>query len=325
MSNVDSEGAQAVAGASEIEAHAAMWLRRRCWEWNAAQQAEFDAWLALSWAHRVAFWRLEAAWDRTERLRVLRAAAHEQSAAGQKRKLRPLLFRATVGVVTCVFLSLSAMWWLSRPGEETYSTALGARKTIVLADGSSIELNTDTVLRMTIGAAGRTASLDKGEAYFQIKHNVVHPFVVMAGNHRVTDLGTKFVIRNDADELKVTLLEGRVRFDAHARPPILLTPGDELVATATSVSTMRKSAEQLSNELGWKRGLLIFQNTPLAEAAAEFNRYNSRKLIVADAAVGRRTIGASFPSDNVELFAQMARDVLRLHVEDRGDEIVISR
>jgi transmembrane sensor len=214
---------------------------------------------------------------------------------------------------------------VSRPGEKTYSTALGARKTIMLADGSSIELNTDTVLRMTIGAAARTASLDKGEAYFQIKHNVVHPFVVMAGNHRVTDLGTKFVIRNDADELKVTLLEGRVRFDAHARHPILLTPGDELVATATSVSTMRKSAEQLSNELGWKRGLLIFQNTPLAEAAAEFNRYNSRKLIVADAAVGRRTIGASFPSDNVELFAQMARDVLRLHVEDRGDEIVISR
>ena len=316
----------ATSEANEIEAHAAAWLRRRYWDWNDEQQAALDAWLAQSWAHQVAFWRLEAAWDRTERLVVLRSGGQRQAETVQTKTLQPLLTRAVAGALAVVAFGVGAAWWLTRPDEQTYTTAVGAHKTIALADGSSVELNTDTVLRIAVSASGRTASLDRGEAYFQIRHDAAHPFVVMAGNHRVTDLGTKFVVRSDADHLKVTLFEGRVRLEAaDGRKPVLLAPGDELVATADTVSTTRKSGAELSGALGWKRGLLVFQNTSLADAAAEFNRYNNRKLVVADSMAARRTIGASFPVNNIELFAQMARDVLRLHVEDRGDEIVISR
>ncbi len=81
----------------------------------------------------------------------------------------------------------------------------------------------------------------------------------------------------------------------------------------------------MSKSLGWERGLLIFENARLAEVAAEFNRYNVKKLRIADAKTARRTIGASFPTNDVELFADMARDVLGLHVESHGNEIVISR
>src|SRR5262249_28540406 len=80
--------------AMEIEAQAAMWLRRKAfWDWTAAEQAELDAWLGEASAHRVAFWRLNAALARTERLSALRSAEAEAQAKKQNRFL-PFVLRA---------------------------------------------------------------------------------------------------------------------------------------------------------------------------------------------------------------------------------------
>src|SRR6185437_9337475 len=76
----------------------------------------------------------------------------------------------------------------------TYSTALGGHKTLALGDGSEIELNTDTVVRLPKGV-GRQVILEKGEAFFQVRHDDSNPFVVTTRSGRVVDLGTKFVIR----------------------------------------------------------------------------------------------------------------------------------
>ena len=325
MSNI--EDARAGADANKIEALAALWLRRRHWNLSAVEHAELDTWLAASAAHRVAFWRLEAAWGRTERLAALRTKTVDEPVTARVWKISSFLSKAMAGAVAIVLVGFGAAWWLLRPVAHTYSTALGGHETISLPDGSIAELNTSTTLHVAINAAARAVLLEKGEVYFQVRHDAARPFTVEAGGYRITDLGTNFVVRNDG-QLKVTLLKGRVRLDSFASPrsaPIFLAPGEEFMANAAMQSVTRKSAEELSAELGWKQGALVFQNTSLADAAAEFNRYNSKKLIIADMGAARRTIGASFPANNVDLFAHMARDVLRLHVEDRGDEIVISR
>ncbi|HEY5236887.1 MAG TPA: FecR domain-containing protein, partial [Rhizomicrobium sp.] len=197
-----------------------------------------------------------------------------------------------------------------------------------LADGSQVELNTDTVLRADVSADQRTVWLDRGEAFFQVRHDVAHPFVVMAGKQRVTDLGTKFLVRRDSTRFEVAVMEGRVRFDtldSHAPQPATLTPGDVAVASANAMLVTRQPAQKLASELGWRHGVLVFEHTTLADAAAEFNRYNSEKLVIADAAAGRRTIGATFRTGDVELFARAAQELLGLRVENRGSEIVISR
>src|SRR6185437_1306026 len=90
--------------------------------------------------------------------------------------------------------------------ERSYTTAIGSRELIRLADGSEIELNTDSVLRTRITREERRVWLDKGEAYFNIRHDAARPFVVMAGTHRVTDLGTKFFVRHDTDRLEVAVM-----------------------------------------------------------------------------------------------------------------------
>jgi transmembrane sensor len=221
----------------------------------------------------------------------------------------------------------SALYY-SSPRQTIYSTSLGERKTIVLSDGSQIELNTNTILRTTIDKRDRVVSLDRGEAYFEVRHDTARPFIVVAGDHRVIDLGTKFLARRDMNRLRVVVVEGRVRLDAvggHGQPSATLAEGDVAVATADNMSMTKKTSIKLASELSWRHGMLVFDNTMLADAAAEFNRYNNKKLVVVGAEAARMTIDGKFRTSDVVLFARAARVLLGLRAEGRGDELVISR
>jgi transmembrane sensor len=96
------------------------------------------------------------------------------------------------------------------------------------------------------------------------------------------------------------------------------------VATGNTVSISRKTQRTLHNELGWQRGVLVFDNVTLAEAAAEFNRYNREKIVIADPAAAQITIGATLPANDVPAFARVAQKIFGLRTERQGDTIVIS-
>src|SRR6185437_14948942 len=198
--------------AMEIEAQAASWVQRRqFWDWSDADQAELDAWLAQSTAHEVAFVRLMAGYCRTDRLVAMRVPRIERRGAGR-------LFKIAAGLALVAALGVGVMQLSTEPTDIVYTTPVGGRQTIVLADGSRIDLNTDSVLRLRGAIGKRLAFLDKGEAYFQIKHDATRPFVVAVGTHSVTDLGTKFIIRKTKDSVDVALVEGRARVDANDGP-----------------------------------------------------------------------------------------------------------
>jgi transmembrane sensor len=317
--------------ANEVDLRAANWLQcRHFWDWTEEDQVALDAWLAKSESHRIAYWRQSAGWNRTERLVVLRSPKSEKRDVRPRRRPTPNFVRVTAALIVVSALGVVSTRQILGSSETIYETSVGEHRTIVLADGSRIELNTSTILRVNVSpTGGRKVWLEKGEAYFQIKHDAVRPFVVMAANHRITDLGTKFLVRRDADRLEVALSEGKVRLEstgtgAQARSS-LMTPGDVVIATADAMSVTKKSTKKLANELGWRRGVLVFDRTSLADAAAELNRYNREQLVIDDSFVARRLIGGTFPTNNIELFARVARDLLGLHVERRGEETVISR
>lgn len=316
-----------VMGAAAIEAHASQWLERREFEnWTERNQQEFEAWLDESPAHRVAFVRLEAGWKRTSRLAALRPPEAAQKSEPIARA-RPRMMRVAIGLAIAAVLAGGLANFLLRPAQMAYATPFGGHRAITLADGTLVELNTDTVLRVRMSASSRTVQLDRGEAYFQVKHDAARPFVVMAAGLRVVDLGTKFVVRNDSTRLEVALLEGRARFES-TDPKMhsaILSPGDVVVAKGKSVSLTKASAQDLDGDFGWRRGLLVFKHTALADAAAEFNRYNREKLIIADASAAKLQIRGTFRTGDVALFASVTRDVLGLHVTRRGGDIVVTR
>ncbi len=314
--------------AAEIEAAAAQWLERRDGEgWSDAQQIDLEAWLAESRAHRAAYWRLKAAWNQAERLAALKPVPAERNiAAAPRNRLRPLLFRTAAAFALVAMVGVAAKIYLAEPAPRLYTTAVGERKTLTLGDGSQIELNTDTRLRIASGSA-RKVWLDRGEAFFQIKHDEAHPFFVVAGEHRVVDLGTKFLIRQDSARTEVALMEGSARFEsisARTRPAIL-KPGDIAYATADTMSVTKAPERTIANALGWRHGVIIFDRTTLAEAASEMNRYNTKQIVILDPAAARLTIHGRFPSNDTNAIVNVAQDVFGLRAQNRGNEILISR
>ena len=317
--------------ARELRAEAAIWLERRdCAEWSLKDQAELDAWLAQSPGHMVAFLRAEAAWQRADRLSAFGSAPQETTPAPVRQRLfTPLLLKlaAAIGLIAVIGIGASTMF--SNSHERMYQTPVGGRETISFADGSQIELNTSTVVRARMTTEERVVWLDKGEAFFRVHHDPAHPFVVMVGDHRVTDLGTKFTVRRDPGKMQVAVVEGRVTFDrpdAPARSQVaLLMPGDVATATPKGMHVSRATAKELSNDLAWRRGLLVFDKTTLADAAAQFNRYNRIKLVIADEYAAKVTIDGTFDANNIGDFTRLAQTVLGLRVAIHGNEAVISR
>lgn len=315
--------------ALEIEARAAAWLdQRTLWDWNDEKQTQLNAWLTEDTAHLVTYLRLEAAWVRTERLTALRRPLADRNSAPQPRHRWIGFAKVAAGLVVLAGAGIIAIQLDHPRHEKIYATPVGARETLAFSDGSQIELNTNTILRAEIAHDKRTAALDQGEAYFQIKHDEKRPFIVIAGKSRLVDLGTKFSVRREGDRLQVTLMDGRVQIetatDAGLRK-VTLSPGETALATPQGLTVTHRPQTELTNALSWRKGVLMFQHTTLADAVAEFNRYNDRKIVIGQAAIGRLTINGTFPSNDVEPFVEVTRAVFGLQTDKRNDEIVLTR
>jgi transmembrane sensor len=104
----------------------------------------------------------------------------------------------------------------------------------------------------------------------------------------------------------------------------VLVPGDVAVATANMVSVTKKTSVALSDELAWRQGMLVFNRATLSEVAREFNRYNSRKIVISDSKAAGIAVMGKFPVNDVDLFGRVAKAVLGVDVTRRGDEIVVA-
>ena len=317
--------------ANAMEERAADWLqRRRYWkDWSVGDQEGLEAWLEESPHHAVAYWRLAGGLDRTERLQALRAR-RSRTASGLFEAFKPALPKLVAAFATAVILGGGALALLNgqqyrSSGPQSYSTGLGGHEVIKLADGSQIELNTDTTLRADITPSHRHITLERGEAFFQIVHDAKRPFVVEAGRQRIIDLGTKFLARRETGRLEVDLLEGKARLDGGNTKSALLLPGDRAIATATDLSVTKRPERKLQEQMGWRHGVIVFDNATLADAAAELNRYNQQKIVIVGAGTGQLTLNATLPVNNVGLFVRSAQALFNLQVENRGSEVVISR
>lgn len=312
---------------------AALWiLQQEEPDWTDARQAELDAWLEESTMHRATYLRLRHAWrqaDGAARDGITRARGESDDAKGRWRHWRPWALAASLAAV----IGLGAVnLWDGQPARmavSTFATRVGANETVALSDGSKIELNTATQIRTAVSNETREIWLDRGEAYFEVAHRDGQPFVVHAGTHKVTVLGTKFSVRLDGDKISVAVAEGRVRVDDEANPAAvrsaIITGGDLAMARGTSTLIAVRAEDRVEQALAWRDGMLSFSDTTLAEAAAEFSRYGPREVVVTDPHVAAIRIDGAFQADNVDAFLRLLNDAYGLRVERDPEQIRISR
>jgi transmembrane sensor len=321
-----------VSSADALRVEAAEWLmqRRVSDNWTDADQRRLDAWLAESPAHLLAYWRLDAAWSRTDRLAALRDHVRENTSGAARGSRRFFLIRmmAVTALVVAAAGGVDLFRHFGRPPAQTYLTSVGGHETIRLADGSQIELNTNSAARVLDQGGRREIWLDRGEAYFQVKHDPVHPFEVVVGDREISDLGTKFFVRQRSAGMSVSVVEGRVsvgetgKANEHA---VSLGAGDVFDAVSGAMTVKKASSAELANDLGWRNGLLVFYRKPLAQAAEEFNRYNREQIIVVGQAVGKLSVTGTLSATDPDQFIRMSRNLFGLQVERRNGEILISR
>jgi transmembrane sensor len=327
--NSKSENTALAGNADEVENTASAWLERREREdWSEDDRLELDGWLSQSPIHAVTFLRIEDVWIRADRLRALGASTQRDAPPSTNKSGWSVLSRIAISLILLVAIVSVATAYFSIDRYQTYVTTVGGHEKLSLSDGSSVELNTDTVLRVVDSNGRRMAWLDQGEAYFDIRHSKTNPFVVLVAGHRVTDVGTKFVVRTDPNRLEVRLMEGRAQFesfDAGDRKAELLNPGDVIIAQSGKIMHVRQPLRDMANELGWRRGMLIFHHTTLADAVAEFNRYSRQTIVVADADAARSTIDGALPIGDLQEFTRMARNFFELRPVKRGDTTVFVR
>lgn len=207
--------------------------------------------------------------------------------------------------------------------EQVFATAIGKRKQINLADGTRIELNTDTTVRVILGADVRRVILIRGEALFEIARDPTRPFDVAAGDLVVRAVGTSFGVRFDnvAAPVNVYVTEGAVQVTRQeperAAERVPLAAGFAAQFARDGSNTPRPERYEPEPVLAWLDGNIRLSRRPLDEAVAEFNRYNTRRIVLDGQRPANLPVSGLFRTDDPESFIAVlaTRYAITAHLE----------
>jgi transmembrane sensor len=208
-----------------------------------------------------------------------------------------------------------------------YQTPIGAVETLAITDGSHVILNTDSEIRVALSPRERGIHLERGEAFFEVAKDPHRPFVVHAGAVSVTAVGTQFSVRRRQTDTLVVVTEGVVRVGNTAANPVSdgqsVKAGQLARISDTGVLVQDKTIPETEEQLSWRRGVLVFHDTRLSEAVAEFNRYNTRKIVIADASLNDFRVAGSFNAASTTTFVHLLAQGFPVRVEERADELIL--
>lgn len=253
----------------------------------------------------------------------------------RKRTFTGLARVAIVLTLLSVAAVLLFLTWPSSPrfpgtdsgAPNVYTTDVGQRATIRLADGTNVHLNVSSrlVVPLAFPATGRQVEL-AGEAYFDVVPDASRPFRVYAGRAAIEVLGTAFDVRAYEEEpnVQVVVAEGEVSMHAaRALLPdtVVLGPNHLGVLGDASPPVVRRGVV-LEPYLAWTEGRLVFSAAPFDEVARQLERWYDLEvdLTVPSDSVGK--LSASFGSEPLGAILSVIADALALHVEQDGRRII---
>ena len=318
-------------GQDRVRDAAARWfVRLQAPAMSVEERQRFEAWLDEHPNHRDEIQLLQGIWSATDLLPKERLRALCEPPAKRPSR-RPLLRYAVAAGLFAVALGLGLFSGLSSSTDYSgeYATAFGERRHIALPDGSVIDLNSRSRVRIQFAHRQRRVELAEGEALFTVEHDAGRPFTVDAGNGQVTVTGTRFDVRRDADKTRVAVEQGSVKVQGRDAPRtqyVSLTPGlgTQIDAQGKVATPYAVNAEALT---AWRDGKLVFNNAPLKEVAEEVSRYRATPLRVGSAAVGNLRLTSVFRSDNPEALLKALPNILPVAVRtlDDGSQEIIAR
>lgn len=344
---------------------AAAWQARLA-ESTDAHEGEFSSWLAQDPRNREAWRSVQEPWEVLGQqatapavIRLRRAAlAHAQDAI-RGNLLWPKRFRrpAMIAAAAACALAAGAFLFWQQYQQDVFRTGFGERRIVTLADGSQITLDSRSEVTVRYTADTRALTLVRGQAQFDVAHDVARPFSVTAEGHKVVATGTAFDVDVLGPKLMVTLLKGHVVVMPQSAPAIpwvtdaardgagsatqagaysralsaagatpdriYLDPGEQLVMSSSDAP--RVSRVDIERVTAWERGEIVFDDEPLQSVIQRMNRYGPRHIIVADDQTGSLRISGVFHEGDVDGFVSTISAYLSVRARERPDgDVVLS-
>jgi transmembrane sensor len=266
-------------------------------------------------------------------------------------------FRFAVAAGVLLAVAAAAVTYNSQ--REVYATRVGEQRSIRLDDGSTVEINARSRIKIHYTDEMREIDLLEGQALFSVAKSTTRPFVVQAGATRIRALGTQFDVYRKSDRTVVTVVEGRVAvaaaedsggtavaspgkpLRAAARDPsqsempqnemslseVLLGAGEQITVSAQSQPKARPQPQSadVAAATAWTQRRLIFTRQSLSNVVAEFNRYNAKPLVIADPSIADTEISGTFSSSDPASLLRFLREVGAYSVRESDSEIEITR
>lgn len=294
-------------------------------------------WSEQSPRHRSALEEMAEQWDSLDVLAVYQGRMDVPARSSARRYG---LFAALAAGVAGLAV---ALWFVAVPSRDDFTstniahvTAVGEQRDITLIDGTVLQVNTDSHLRVAYGKERRIVRLYRGEVFFDVAAAADWPFEVDTGNATVAAVGTAFAVRIEADNaVEVNVTEGRVRVSAHvvptdadpsgARPNVYTTEleaAQRLRFDQVIESVQTLEPVELEQDLSWRDGMLVFDREPLAQVVAEISRYTPIDIVVTDPALRQLELGGYFPTGDVDALLSTLEGSFGIHV-DRDESGVV--
>lgn len=310
-----------------VRAEAFAWLSHvNSGEFDEESRREFEAWLARDEKHRREYERAAEFWRGLDgfapRLMPQPAPSFPRSlrwAAGIRGlPVRGLLVRALAACALLFAVLVLGRGWAAT---ETYRTVKGEHRSVTLADGSKIDLDTATELVVTLGLFERSVRMGRGEAVFTVAHESWRPFVVSAGTGWIRDVGTAFDVRIETGSVTVAVLDGEVSVGAGADADTekrLLTANQAIgyddAGTLSSIGQL-----DTRSLTAWRQGRLVFDSIPLREVLRQVMRYHNVDLVVEDPALASVLVSGAFATNDLKAFLLTLEATLPVRME-YGDD-----
>jgi transmembrane sensor len=339
----------------QIIDEASMWFVEFCdGDVDLESRAAFVQWLKASPQHVRAYLQISQLWEESALFaaslpaegRELLAAAVEKDnvviarmpmaapagrAQGERGPTRRSAVRRALPVAACLAIVATGIaafaWHELRQG--VYATDIGEQRTIRLKDGSVVELNTASRIRVSFTKDRRELRLLAGQALFHVAKDATRPFVVSCGSATVRAVGTQFDVYKKGTDATVTVLEGKVAISevgvTERSLAVSLSAGEQVDITPKAVTRVPSTRVAVASATAWTQRRLMFEATPLDQVVADFNRYNTKAVVIADPALLKFHISGDFSAFDPEQLVQFMKDRFQVEVLETDAEIRISQ
>jgi transmembrane sensor len=354
----ESQDKSSTVSPSELD-EAAVWMARlHAPERTLTVEKGFQRWLVEKPSHAAAFETISTAWDLSG---ALRRRPFPKLTRWERAGFRSGFLRAATAVCSIALLALlGTLLYVRSSG---YSTGIGEQRVLSLDDGSRVTLNTSSRVVVSYSERERRIDLKQGEAFFEVAKNPDRPFIVIAGTRQVRAVGTEFMVRRDEQRLAITLVEGKVAVSALAGPVpsgsqageiptgaredgypasdslrapqrrsdraaalqpevFMLTPGQRLTFSARRPPQLdAPSVEQIS---AWRLGHIELDDTVLADAVAEMNRYSATQIVIERPEAAALHINGVFRTGDTAAFAAALARSYGLTIEHGSHQLMLA-